>query len=381
MTARALGGRQNGTGWLAPCPLHEDRTPSLSIRDRPGGGFLVKCHAGCDQNAVFAAAIDAAQGDARWASWGQWPQNGKRTKASESYEYCDADGRLLYTVHRLPGKQFRQQRADGEWSMKGVTRVPYRLPDWIEGSRVLIAEGERDVETLRTFGIPATCNSGGAGNWPTEISPYFADMAVTILPDNDDAGRKHARKVAAALEGIAAEVRILELPDLPEKGDVSDWFAKGGTPAQLDSLLPAAVPANKWRCDVKQLGVELKTLGQLRAEPPRDIGWLVPQLLPANGLSLIVASPKAGKSTLVRCLSVATATGGEWLGRHVTQGVVVHLALEERSQTVLGHYDRLGAPDEGIHLLLGGTPAPEQRLDWLRAAITETRAALVPKQA
>lgn len=123
--------------------------------------------------------------------------------------------------------------------------------------------------------------------------------------------------------------------------------------------------------------VQLMTLGQLRAEPAREVDWLVDGLLPVDGLSLIVAAPKVGKSTLARCLAVATATGAEWLGRTVQPGAVVHLALEERPGTVRGHYDGLGAPDEGIFVLLGAAPPPEERLDWLRAAITETDAALV----
>ena len=46
--AKALGGRKIGQGWTARCPAHDDRDPSLSIRDA-GGKVLVRCHAGCDQ--------------------------------------------------------------------------------------------------------------------------------------------------------------------------------------------------------------------------------------------------------------------------------------------------------------------------------------------
>ena len=123
--------------------------------------------------------------------------------------------------------------------------------------------------------------------------------------------------------------------------------------------------------------IRLRTLGELRAEPDREVEWLVEGVLPADGLSLIVSAPKVGKSTLGRCLAVATATGGEWLGRSVKRGDVVHLALEERPATVRGHYDALGAPDDGIHVLLGAAPPPAERLDWLRAAIREKDAAMV----
>ncbi len=51
--ARTLGGRRTGSHWMAPCPTHEDRDPSLSIRDADNGKVLVHCHAGCDQSVVI----------------------------------------------------------------------------------------------------------------------------------------------------------------------------------------------------------------------------------------------------------------------------------------------------------------------------------------
>jgi hypothetical protein len=52
--ARALGGRKVGGGWMARCPAHDDRTPSLSIRDTDDGKVLVRCHAGCGQEQVIS---------------------------------------------------------------------------------------------------------------------------------------------------------------------------------------------------------------------------------------------------------------------------------------------------------------------------------------
>jgi putative DNA primase/helicase len=53
--AKALGGRKAGAGWMARCPAHEDREPSLSLKDADGGKVLLCCHAGCDQQKVIAA--------------------------------------------------------------------------------------------------------------------------------------------------------------------------------------------------------------------------------------------------------------------------------------------------------------------------------------
>jgi hypothetical protein len=43
----------NGS-WTACCPAHEDRTPSLSIRE-DGGRILLHCHAGCDVLSIVNA--------------------------------------------------------------------------------------------------------------------------------------------------------------------------------------------------------------------------------------------------------------------------------------------------------------------------------------
>jgi putative DNA primase/helicase len=55
LIARALGGKKVGASWLAPCPAHADREPSLALRDGEDGRALVRCHAGCEQGAVIAA--------------------------------------------------------------------------------------------------------------------------------------------------------------------------------------------------------------------------------------------------------------------------------------------------------------------------------------
>ena len=52
--AKALGGRKAGGGWMARCPAHDDRTPSLSLADGHDGRLLVKCWAGCSAGDVLS---------------------------------------------------------------------------------------------------------------------------------------------------------------------------------------------------------------------------------------------------------------------------------------------------------------------------------------
>ena len=152
----------------------------------------------------------------------------------------------------LDPKSFRQRKPDGKggWTNKldGVRQVPYRLPQLLqavaEKQAVFIVEGEKDGNNLVKLGFVATCNAGGAGKWPTELVPPFKGANIIIIPDNDKSGRNHCRVVGEALKDVAASIHVLELPDLPEKGDVSDWIAAGGTADQLRAL--KTLPFAEW---------------------------------------------------------------------------------------------------------------------------------------
>jgi hypothetical protein len=121
--------------------------------------------------------------------------------------------------------------------------VLYRLPDVVEGIAngryILLVEGEKDVENLRLHGFVATCNAMGAGKWVKRYNEQLRDANVVILPDNDQPGHDHAAHVARQLVGVAQTVRVVELPGLAEKGDVSDWFAAGHTADELKELVRA----------------------------------------------------------------------------------------------------------------------------------------------
>lgn len=161
-----------------------------------------------------------------------------------SYDYHDAAGNVVYQVTRWEPKSFTQRRTDGQggWinNMQGVELVPFNLPAVLAADEVFITEGEKDAIALNEMGLTATTNAQGAGKWRDSYTPHFQGKHVVILPDNDEPGRDHAAKVAAALHGIAASVKMVELPGLPAKGDVSDWLAAGGTLEALQALVQAA---------------------------------------------------------------------------------------------------------------------------------------------
>lgn len=170
------------------------------------------------------------------------PKSKQASTLTNTYNYADADGVLQYQVLRYANpRTFKQRAADGAWSIKHLTPLPYRLPELLsQQNTILIVEGEKDVDSLYDLGLTATCNNGGAGNFKDDLVQWFTNRTVIIIPDNDEAGQKHANDVAKKLFPVATSIRIVNLPDLPNKGDVSDWIAAGGTKSQLVDICRAA---------------------------------------------------------------------------------------------------------------------------------------------
>jgi hypothetical protein len=176
--------------------------------------------------------------------------NGNR-KIVATYDYKDEQGKLLYQVVRYEPKDFRQRRpkAGGGWenTVKGSRLVLYCLPLLLAAAMsrmVLILEGEKDVDRAASMGIVATTNAMGAGKWRTDYTESLRGRIVVIIPDNDQPGRDHAQQVAQSLYGIAKIIKVVELPGVPEKGDLSDWFDQGHTKDELRALI---VSAPEWK--------------------------------------------------------------------------------------------------------------------------------------
>lgn len=246
LLAKLPDAKQAGKGWSARCPAHEDRRASLSIGEGEDGRALVKCHAGCTVDAVCAAVGLRVVDLMPTADTLPMPSKSKgKPRIVAQYDYRDEAGNVVSQAVRYEPKDFKQRRPDGKggwtWSVKGVRVVPYRLPELLaEPARpVVVAEGEKDCDNLARIGVLATTNACGAGNWTAAHSVFLRDRRVIVLSDNDEAGRNHAQQVAQSLQGIAESVRIVELPGLPDKGDVSDWIAAGGTKEELKRLAEA----------------------------------------------------------------------------------------------------------------------------------------------
>ncbi|MBF0383892.1 MAG: hypothetical protein HQL69_22985 [Magnetococcales bacterium] len=267
------GLRISGNQLVGRCPCHDDDNPSLSIGIGEDGKVLIKCHAGCETKKILAH-LGLRMADL----YGN-------QKVEIVYDYHSVDGELLFQIVRTKPKGFFVRRPDpgeeGAWinNIKGIQKELFRL-DKILGAikrkkPIFIVEGEKDVLTLVGLKLYATTNPFGAG--PSKWSQHYTESLrgarwVMILPDNDDPGREHAITIATALHDAGIKVKIIELPDLPEGGDVTDWVADGGTRRELTGFCEAAP---RWK------PTQSTTVAPL-ADPDADKPVTVKELSPAD---------------------------------------------------------------------------------------------------
>lgn len=249
----ACGSRGRGPAWQ--CPAHDDRTASLSV-GRGSKGVVLKCQAGCSTEDVVAAL-----GITMRDLFDEPRDNGGRSKTQwiASYEYTDERGAVLFVKERGEPKTFRiykpltgdrRQYRDVFGGSHPTRRVLYRLPQVLAAVEarepVYICEGEKDVHAAERQGVTATCNYEGAAKdgqrpkWRPEYGDTLKGADVTVVVDNDEAGRAHGRAVLADLTGKAASVRVVRGLVDREKADLSDHLAAGHS---LDELVDVDLTA------------------------------------------------------------------------------------------------------------------------------------------
>lgn len=358
------GVRKQSGGYQAKCPNHEDKIASLSMVEKDGK-ILLHCHAGCETNAILdKLGLEAKD---------LFSDNGYKTSNEplNTYNYLDENGNLIYQVCRYPGKKFIHRRPDGAggwiYNMNGVKRVPYELPIVMAtikaGQPVYIVEGEKDVKRLHSIGLAATCNSGGAGKWLDSFADCFKGARVAIIPDNDQPGRKHAQMIAKSLFGKVA-IKIVNLPGLNEKEDVSDWLDAANTKEDLIKLVKETEvihhPPAIEDCDVRMNNL-LPIVHLHELDEPEPMTFIVEDMLPENYLSVIFGDGGNGKSLLSLTLACCVATGMSFLDKQVVKSNVLYLdfELEEKEQTRRAYKAARGLglerPPKGLFYLQPGS--------------------------
>jgi hypothetical protein len=382
--------KREGAELIWQCPRPErhsngDAHPSLKVNPQKNTWSCFVCGVSgtAYQLAAFIFRLDPSDKQsiaARLASL----TNGKPSPKSPShhvvaeYSYTDERGEVLYVVERLDPKGFRQKRPDGRggwiYNLNGARRVLYNLPQVLAAQDALfVVEGEKDCETARSLGLIATCNSGGAGKWREEYCGPLSGKRVYVIADADGPGRKHADQIAALLFGKVKSLKVVELPGAK---DLTEWVHGGGTRDVLLNWFEECVPQWEKLGADNASGFALIRLGDLLSRPDVPVEYVLDNRLVAGTVSLLVAKPKVGKSTLARNLCLAVARGENFLDMKTKVGECIYLALEEREEDVRGDFRAMGA-DGSEPILVHAAMAPVEGIFALCDLIQHRQPVLV----
>jgi hypothetical protein len=221
--------------------------------------------------------------------------HGAQWERENAYLYEDAGGKLIFSKIRYaarfkiggqpvinintgkPRKKFEEVWPGHKTKPEYAPRMLYRLPELRRAlfgkMRIFVVEGEAKVDLLiYKWKIAATCSEYGAGSWTDAHSEELRGAEVVILPDNDQAGRDHADEVGRSLINVAASVHLLELPGLPEHGDILDWVQAGGTKEQFVKLAEADRIWSAYGPPKPKAGKELRSNTSMTFRWNRSVG-------------------------------------------------------------------------------------------------------------
>lgn len=224
--------RENGAGYTALCPSHDDQKQSLSVKEKDGR-ILINCFAGCGKQSIVSALGISLKDLFTEPKQSKLTSKSKSKKIVAIYPYVDENRHPLYEKVRFEPKGFGQRRFDENgkevWDLNGTRRVPYRLPELIDavknGADIWLCEGEKDVGNLRKLGLEATSFK----DWSSEFNQYLKPAHICLIGDHDEVGMKQAEDACKLLFGNVASLKMLDLyadEPLPEKHgkDFFDWL-------------------------------------------------------------------------------------------------------------------------------------------------------------
>lgn len=265
-----------GSGWSCRCPGHDDRKPSLTIKEGDDGRALLYCHARCATEAVVAELgltmrdlMPPVQGGRLRPSHRQRPSmpessNGQAHHPRKTYvtpeeaegslaakfglpsgtwPYHNSDAQEIGRVLRWDSQDGRKDYRplalrDGRWVVGAMPepRPLYRLPELASETKVYVVEGEKAADAAWACGLVASTSAHGSKSASkTDWSP-LRGKEVVVMPDNDDAGEAYARDVVKlTLAAGATSVRVVQLSGhwegLAPKADLVDALElSGGEP-------------------------------------------------------------------------------------------------------------------------------------------------------
>lgn len=247
------------------------------------------------------------------------------------------DGTAYFVKKRVRPWANDEDQPDGyqAWSQYGIPAQVYITHQPEKPAQTWLCEGEWDAIALGWAvrhselknNVQVACFTCGAGNVPPEPELDRLKGEVITFYDLDPAGDKGEHKVQTRLKDRCRRAIVPHPDEAPEGWDVTDAIAAG----RFGEFVQAVVDAEKWQRpkDNNPLRLRLVSNDELLERAPDYTDWLVDDLLTADELFLLAASPRAGKSLMAMTLAKAVAKGERFLGRPVSQGAVLYIRCED----------------------------------------------------
>ena len=247
---------------------------------------------------------------------------------------------------------------------------------------------------------PSIHPNGKTYKWEVAINGELPKLPLKLFnlisssTSNDQPGYRERFNTAGALAGVtegqrdetifrlACRLRSADVPQGMAETLVLEAARNCGPPfsasialEKIERAYRKYEPNSREEKAIRTSHFSLIQAKDLIASEEPETEWLLEGILPAGGLSLLVAKPKVGKTTLAFNLGLAVAGGRDFLARKTKQSPVVYLALEEKRSEIRKKLKALGETPEGMSFHFGS--APEKAIQEVRNLIKETMASLL----
>lgn len=223
---------------------------------------------------------------------------------------------------------------------------------------MFITEGEKDADNLHRLGWNAASGADGAGpgKWRAEYTAQLKGLSICIFQDNDDVGRAYAQETAAALYGVASNVRVLDIAsvwsEVPEHGDVSDLITKFGAEKACELIVKLIGDTTEWMPEKEHTaaGRAAKAAMQFGEDNTRFLWY---PYLPIGDYSVIMADGGTGKTILCCGIAAAVSTGHHLPGEEFDgegQNVLI-ISAEDRGEVLKKRLKLSGADLSRVFIL------------------------------
>ncbi len=235
------------------------------------------------------------------------------------------------------GKRVHWEQPDGTRKLPEGVGTPdlalYGARELPAAGVVVVVEGEKAADALRARGILAVGTMTGAATIPCDdaLRPLLG-RTVSLWPDNDDPGREHMRRIAGRLRALGhTDVRLVDWPDAPAKGDAADF---PGTDDEIRALIADAKPYDvtaEIHSDAVSKGVPSErilnwtTAAKTVRAAPAVVLWIARWWIAAGALTELDGRIKGGKTSWLLALIRAVLDGLDFMGEPTTKTPAVYL--------------------------------------------------------